>query len=92
MEAKSDSMPPQSSSKTDDPENETFDFDRLMKLQADQIRRDLTYASILPAIVLISISGNPGLFTLCFGGIATYILDLLESVEVSSPDEILFSF
>lgn len=63
---------------------ESDDFDRAMRLQAERVRRDLTYASTIPFLLLVSIAGAPGLFTLSFGGITAYILDLLEAVEVSN--------
>lgn len=63
--------------------NDIMEYERIMKLQASQIRSDLSYACIIPAILLISIAGKPGLISLSFGGVATYLLDLLESVEVN---------
>lgn len=60
-----------------------LEYDRIMHTQASQIRSDLSYACVVPAILLISMGGKPGLLCLSFGGVATYLLDLLESVEVS---------
>lgn len=59
-----------------------LEYERIMHLQASQLRSDLSYACIIPAILLISIGGKPGLLSLSFGGAATYLLDLLESIEV----------
>lgn len=63
---------------------ELDDFDRAMRLQAVRVRRDLTYAATIPFLLLVSIAGAPGLFTLSFGGITAYILDLLEAAEVNT--------
>lgn len=63
--------------------NDILEYERIMNLQASQIRSDLSYACIIPAILLVSIAGKPGLISLSFGGAATYLLDLLESVEVN---------
>lgn len=63
--------------------HDTLEYDQLMQLQANQLRRDLTYACAVPMLLLVSIGGKPALLTLSFGGVATYLLDLLESVEVS---------
>lgn len=58
-------------------------YEKAVVQQISVIRHDLILASVIPFLALLSIGGSPGLFTIAFGCIGCYILDLLETVEVS---------
>jgi hypothetical protein len=54
-----------------------------VKQQIGRLRNELLLLISVPFLFLISFAGNGAVYCLAFGGIACYVLDILESVEVS---------
>lgn len=63
--------------------NKMEEEEKKLQIQISSLRRDLMIAISVPFILLLWISGTGGLFCLTFGGLVCYVLDLVESVEVS---------
>lgn len=64
-------------------ENNTVSYEKMMQAQMAFLRTDLMLAIALPFTLLLYVSGIAGLFSLTFGGMLCYLLDLIGSVEVS---------
>jgi hypothetical protein len=58
-------------------------IENVLFTQSTKIRNELLYASILPFFAILGVGSSPTLYACAFGGVASYVMDLLESLEVN---------
>jgi len=58
-------------------------IEAVVQNQISRIRNELVCAVTLPFLALLGIGSSPTLYALAFGSVASYVMDLLESLEVS---------
>lgn len=81
-QATSQTNNPTASSSTTSSNETNNNPESFVKGQIRRLRNDLALLMSIPFLFALSFGGNSAIFVFAFGGIACYILDILESVEV----------